>query len=317
MRASTHAIGSAATSAAVRTLSLPASVLLLLTAVVVPILTFLAAYAATGYFNSETFLHKGYFLSAAIDLPPASNFGSLGLTLTLAAWSAVAVIRHEIVDARLRALPASGGDASELHRLHRLSRAAALTAALGGMGVAAYPHNQNSVGHNGFAAMFVLTALLHFHLESLLERRAHLSSRVARGFRASIVHAATAGCATFLSHVAVEELAGVSIGIGKPAAAAAEICSCACFLGYLASYTRSFHETHVALTVTVPAALHRPYPAVETASVTANSSTAASSPLSSLLQLSPSLAPCRGLRRCRSAGALGAPASSSGSGFWS
>lgn len=197
---------------------------------------------------------RRYFLSAAIDLPPASNFGSLGLTVTLAAFAAVAIVRHHIVAERLRAAGLSGS----LGRMHATSLGAALTSAFGGHGVAAIPHNQNSVCHNGFAAVFVLCALLHLHLESRIERAAGLSSFVARASRLSLVAVATVGCATFLSHVVVEEMYHTSIGIGKLSAAAAEIISCACFVVYLATYSRSFHESHISLTVTVPTATPPP-----------------------------------------------------------
>ena len=117
--------------------------------------------------HAEVWQRKGYFLSAAIDLPPASNFGSLGLTISIAAFAAVAVVRHHIVAERLRAARL----ASSLGWLHRASLGAALTAALGGHGVAAYQHHESRAWHNAFAATFVLCALCHFHLESLVVER--------------------------------------------------------------------------------------------------------------------------------------------------
>ena len=103
--------------------------------------------------------------------------------------------------------------------------------------------------HNGFAACFVLCALLHFALESRLERLANLSSSLARTTRRMLVHTAAVGCATFISHVCIEETANMPIGIGKLRAACAEIATCACFLVYLASYWRSFEETTITLGV--------------------------------------------------------------------
>lgn len=204
----------------------------------------------TDRLHAEVWRRKGYFLSAAIDLPPASNFGSLGLTIALAAFAAVAVVRHRVVAERLRA----ANLASSLAVHHHSSLAAAIVAVVGGHGVAAYQHNQSHTWHNTFAAMFVLCALLHFHLESSIERAAGLSSRVARATRLTLVCVATIGCATFLSHVVVEEMHRKSIGIGKLRAAVAEIVSCACFVFYLATYSRSFHESQITLTVTVPTA---------------------------------------------------------------
>ena len=63
---------------------------------------------------------------------------------------------------------------------------------------------------------------------------------------------ATCGVATFLSHVVLEEMNAIDMGIGKLNAAAAEIVSCACFLIYLATYSRSFHESKI--TIQVPTA---------------------------------------------------------------
>ena len=75
--------------------SLPASILLLGTATLLPVMTFAAAYRVSDRAtDGDIWLRKGYFLSAAIDVPPASNFGSLGLTVALAAFAGVAVVRH-------------------------------------------------------------------------------------------------------------------------------------------------------------------------------------------------------------------------------
>ena len=106
----------------------------------------------------------------------------------------------------------------------------------------------------GFAATFVLCALAHLHLESGVERAAGLSSRLARATRLALVLIATTGCATFLTHVIVEEMRHTPIGIGKLRAAVAEIVSVTCFVIYLATYSRSFHESEITLTVTVPTA---------------------------------------------------------------
>ena len=66
----------------------------------------------------------------------------------------------------LQSLRAAGLSAA-LGDLHRASLTAALTSVLGGHGVAAIPHNQNSGFHNGFAATFVLCALLHWTIDEL------------------------------------------------------------------------------------------------------------------------------------------------------
>lgn len=240
-----------------KALDLPASVLLLSVAVGLPIVTFAKAYYVSDRVTAgDIWRRKGYFLSAAIDVEPAANFGAFGLTLSIAAFMGVAVVRHHVVAERCRA----AGVAQALGRLHTASLTAAIAAAVGGHGVAAFQHHADRHVHNAFAACFVLCALLHFFLESLLERRAQLSSRLARTARLSLVLAAAAGCATFISHVVVEESRHVSLGIGKLRAACAEIATCACFLVYLATYTRSFHETRIALTVTVPAAAARAPP---------------------------------------------------------
>jgi hypothetical protein len=232
-------------------MSLPASVLLLAASVLLPLVTFSAAYAVSQVHNPEVWLRKGYFLSAAIDLPPASNFGSLGLTLTLAAFTGVVIVRHHVVAARL-ALLAPQQDSHQhasIIALHRASLTTALTAAFGGHGVAAYQHTSNSRVHNGFAATFVLCALFHFAMESLVERRAGLSSRLARATRLILVVISSLACATFISHVIVEETLRTPIGIGKWRAALAEILTCLCFIVYIATYSRSFHETSLTLSV--------------------------------------------------------------------
>lgn len=247
----------ASTSAAMRSaVQLPASVLLLAVAVGLPVVTFAAAYSVSDRVtDGEIWRRKGYFLSAAIDTPPASNFGSLGLTVALMAFVGVTIVRHHIVAERLRAL----GTGPALRNLHSASLTAALVSGLGGHGVAAFPHHADRRWHNSFAAVFVLCALTHFALESTLERRAMLSSHFARGFRLVLVVTAAVNCATFISHVMVEEMWRIDIGIGKLPAALAEITTCVCFVLYLASYWRSLNETRITLSVTYsPAVAHEP-----------------------------------------------------------
>ena len=69
------------------TLDVPASVLLLGAAVFLPILTFATAYRISWRMYAtmppEARWPKGYFLSAALDLHPASNFGAYFLTVSL------------------------------------------------------------------------------------------------------------------------------------------------------------------------------------------------------------------------------------------
>ena len=247
-------IPSAAARAASMAFNLPASVLLLTISIALPVMTFAAAFSVSNKHAAETqiWVRKGYFLSAAIDLPPAANFGSLGLTITLAAFMAVAIVRHHIVAERLHAPRCDGSHVERnpsLVLLHAVSLASALTAAVGGHGVAAYQHCESGFLHNLFAACFVLFALLHFALESTLERLAGLSSRLARASRLTLVLLAAAGCATFICHVLIEEMHRTYIGIGKLVAACAEIMTCLCFLIYLATYSRSFHETRITLSV--------------------------------------------------------------------
>jgi len=238
----------ARTSAAMRSaVQLPASVLLLAVAVGLPVVTFAAAYSVSDRVTEgEIWRRKGYFLSAAIDTPPASNFGSLGLTVALMAFVGVTIVRHHIVAERLRVQ----GTRPALRSLHSISLAAALVSGLGGHGVAAFPHHADRRWHNSFAAVFVLCALTHFALESTLERRAMLSSYFARGFRLALVLTAAVNCVTFISHVMVEEMWRIDIGIGKLPAALAEITTCICFVLYLASYWRSLNETRITLSVT-------------------------------------------------------------------
>ena len=64
----------------------PATVLLLAVAVLLPLFTFVAAFRISSRVSEGAiFAQKGYFLSAAIDIQPASNFGALGITTSLTA----------------------------------------------------------------------------------------------------------------------------------------------------------------------------------------------------------------------------------------
>ena len=55
--------------------------------------------------------------------------------------------------------------------LHRTSLFLSLASALGGNGVAAFPHNSSRAIHNTMAALFFLGNLFHFWIEPLLELR--------------------------------------------------------------------------------------------------------------------------------------------------
>ena len=131
-------------------LSVPSAVLLLAVATILPIITFMAAYHISGITTKgDIWRRKGYFLSAAIDLPPASNFATLGLTIALSALTGVVAVRHHVVNSRLTQpdMPSLPG----IMRVHRISCGCALFAAIGGYGVAAYQHGanqmQNMAGH--------------------------------------------------------------------------------------------------------------------------------------------------------------------------
>mmetsp|Transcript_33160 Transcript_33160/g.74936 ORF Transcript_33160/g.74936 Transcript_33160/m.74936 type:complete len:276 (-) Transcript_33160:68-895(-) len=200
----------------------PATVLLLAVAVLLPLFTFVAAFRISSRVSEGAiFAQKGYFLSAAIDIQPASNFGALGITTSLTAFLGVAFVRHKIVGLAL------GG---RRLALHRFSLAMAFVGSFGGNGVAAYQHHASRAMHNTFAAAFVLGALAHFGCETAIEWLERLGSRVSRAFRASLCAIATCGTATFISHILIEEMAQIPLGIGKFAAAMAEICTVLCFM---------------------------------------------------------------------------------------
>ena len=102
--------------------------------VLLPVVTFLSAYRITDRVSQGAqWEEKGYFLSAMIDLQPAANIGSLGLTLSLGSFLVVAFVRHKIVKKQL------GAQRGVL--LHRASITLAFIAAIGGDGVAAYQHS--------------------------------------------------------------------------------------------------------------------------------------------------------------------------------
>ena len=120
--------------------------------VLLPVVTFLSAYRITDRVSQGAqWEEKGYFLSAMIDLQPAANIGSLGLTLSLGSFLVVAFVRHKIVKKQL--------GAQRCVLLHRASITLAFIAAIGGDGVAAYQHSASRTVHNIFAATFVLCAL--------------------------------------------------------------------------------------------------------------------------------------------------------------
>lgn len=126
--ASVQRVYGRARSSTAALVQLPASVLLLAVAVGLPLVTFAAAYAVSDRVTGgDIWRRKGYFLSAAIDTPPASNFGSLGLTVALMAFTCVALVRHHIVAERLKE---QIGAMEALGSLHTASLVAALTAGL-------------------------------------------------------------------------------------------------------------------------------------------------------------------------------------------
>jgi len=230
------------------TVDLSAAVLLLGCAIVLPLFTFAVAYSIShrifSSYPEEDRWPKGYFISAALDLQPASNFGAFFLTVALASTVAVAVIRHMIVARRLPA----GCEA-----LHRTSLFLSLASALGGNGVAAFPHNSSRAIHNTMAALFFLGNLFHFWIETLLEFREPLGVRAGqsatRFWHTAICALALVFTAVFLGHILGEEMGKLDFGIGKFTAALAEIATVACFLVYIGTYYRSFAATRITFAV--------------------------------------------------------------------
>ncbi|KAL1528114.1 hypothetical protein AB1Y20_009479 [Prymnesium parvum] len=228
----------------------PSSVILLALTVLLPLVTFIAAFKTTSrVWQDEIWKKKGYFLSAAIDMPPAQCFAALGLTTSLFSFVAVAYVRHKIVSMRLH---------KRRMLIHRISLALAIVAAFGGNGVTAYPHHTSRVMHNGFAALCVLGALLHFSLEALIEWVEPLVSRATRLWHTALCLAAASCCSIFVLHIVVEEIGNRSVGIGKLAAAIAEIATMSCFMLYLSSYLNSFRHARVSMSITFAYDQQRP-----------------------------------------------------------
>ena len=222
----------------------PASITVLAVTVLLPVVTFLSAYRITDRVSQGAqWEEKGYFLSAMIDLQPAANIGSLGLTLSLGSFLVVAFVRHKIVKKQL--------GAQRCVLLHRASITLAFIAAIGGDGVAAYQHSASRTVHNIFAATFVLCALAHFCLECFIEWRGALSSFGVRLFHTAMCAVMAAGCATFLSHVLFEELGGTPIGIGKLLAAKAEIATVSAFVLYLCTYLETFRYAQIHFSISL------------------------------------------------------------------
>ena len=232
------------------TLDISAAVLLLGSAIALPVFTFMTVYSisdrAFAQMPPEKRWPKGYFLSAALDLPPATNFGAFFLTISFASATGVSIVRHMVVARRLPA-----GSAA----LHRTSLGLALVATLGGNGVAAYPHHSSRLVHNLAAAIFFLGNLFHFLLEALLEQREPLGVRAgqqAARFWHGVICALAAGCTlTFLAHVVGEEMNGWDLHIGKLVAALAEITTVGCFLIYMGTYYRSFTATRLHFSISI------------------------------------------------------------------
>jgi len=228
----------------------PASVLLLLTAIALPIFTFAVAYRISSQVYAkmppEERWPKGYFLSAALDLHPASNFGAFFLTMSLVSATGVSLVRHMIV---ARRLPAGS------ESLHRCSLALAFASSLGGNGVTAFPHHDSRVVHNAMAITFFLGNLLHFTCEALLEWREPLGvragQRAARFWHGVILTLAATCTLIFLVHVLGEEMGGHDLRIGKLTAAVAEITTVGCFLIYIGTYYRSFAATRLHLSISL------------------------------------------------------------------
>ena len=222
-------------------IEIPASLLLLAVSIVLPVVTFCVAFRVTHRVAPEIWQAKGYFLSAAIDVPPAAGVGSLGITISLAAFFCVAYVRHKIVSMRL---------CGTRLLLHRLSLTWAGLAAFGGNGVAAYPHHTSRLCHNGFAALCFFGALFHFALECLLEwLDGRLSTRRARAARTVLVVCAAVGCCTFVLHVVFEETLKRDLGIGKLLAAQMEWGAMFCYMLYLASYFTAFRLTKIHMSI--------------------------------------------------------------------
>ncbi|EGD74041.1 hypothetical protein PTSG_05735 [Salpingoeca rosetta] len=140
--------------------------------------------------NMTVFEKKGYFISASIDKSPASHIGTLGLSISCFGLAAIVLVRHKLMKRLL---------AGRATLLHRFSLFLALISLFSGAGVAAYQHHLHKLGHNTFAVLFFILAMIHVGIDNFIERKYKLYSRLARTVRLVFVALIAVSVVVFLT----------------------------------------------------------------------------------------------------------------------
>eukprot|EP00947_MAST-08B_sp_MAST-8B-sp1_P002572 g2572.t1 len=211
-----------------------------------------AAIVVNGTTGATVFDEKGYFISASIDRAPASNLGTLGLSLTLSAMFWVCFIRHKIVKKQL---------IGHSMLLHRTSYILSIISISGGFGIVSYQHHLGPVLHNFFALVFFVGGVSYVIMDTFLDYYYYLCAWRMRLCRAAFAVAVVASLLLFLFFMGrhMKCMNSVRAGDGRctidedmpwrHAAAAAEIAMFVIFISFFATYWPSFSESYVELSI--------------------------------------------------------------------
>eukprot|EP00043_Microstomoeca_roanoka_P007058 m.68269 g.68269 ORF g.68269 m.68269 type:complete len:293 (+) comp13675_c0_seq3:928-1806(+) len=120
----------------------------------------------------------GYFISASIDVSPASHIGTLGLSVACFCLIFTVIVRHKLMKRLL---------VGRATLLHRFSLLLALLSLFSVLGVGAYQHHQLPFGHNLFAVLFFIPSMIHVGIDNYLEWRYKLYAYWARRLRLILV----------------------------------------------------------------------------------------------------------------------------------
>ncbi|GBG34419.1 Phosphate system positive regulatory protein PHO81 [Hondaea fermentalgiana] len=209
----------------------------LMAGVILPLVTLAITYyiSSTIYIDDEMsmtiFDEKGFFISASLDVAPASNIGTLGLTTTLSMLSVIIFVKHKLVKKQLRG--------RNWMRTHRIATAFGLLSTFCGNGVAAFQHNAHAAAHNTFAALFFVFGMIHVVMETLLDLRFSLSmpmTRKARLLISVLLIVSVMGFLGPMTYVLVERPPKEVGRFYKKIAASFEITAFACFVFWFGSY---------------------------------------------------------------------------------
>eukprot|EP00055_Hartaetosiga_balthica_P005055 m.14213 g.14213 ORF g.14213 m.14213 type:complete len:607 (-) comp4274_c0_seq2:364-2184(-) len=187
---------------------------------------------------------KGYFISASMDMSPASHVGTLGLTMVTFGLLFTVFVRHKMMKRLLH---------GRSMLLHRLSITVAITSIFCGLGVAAFQHHLYTIVHNLFAALFFLLGVLHIVLEVYLETIYELYDPFHRKTRQFIVFLTLLSVAFFLLLLAFAgDMGSKNYDQTLFVAAIAELAAFFLFLLYFLTFLPGFHQLDMHLVLMEP-----------------------------------------------------------------